>query len=162
MNWLDFVIIGSVGVVAIMGMRMGGIHIAVAGAGALAGLALASRVQGRAEPFFSKFIGSENGAELAAFVAVFAVVLVSSLFLGMVVRALLQRLMLGWTDKLAGMGVAAAVVLVAGSGLLSTVQSYPVLGLEVTIADSVLGAFLADNFDTVVRGMRFVPSDLGV
>ena len=161
MNWLDFVIIGGVGFVALAGMKMGGIHMAVTAAGCLAGISLASRLHGRLEPAFSPFIDNQNSSELAAFVAIFVIVAAASLVIGLVVRSILGKVMLGWTDRVIGLGLAATITLAIGSGGLSAVQSYPVLGIEETIGDSVLGSFLADNFDTVLRGLKFIPDDLG-
>ena len=69
---------------------------------------------------------------------------------------------LGWVDQLLGVSLALVITFAVGSALLSVVQSYPVGGLDGVIDGSVLGTFLADNFDTVLRGIRLVPKDLGV
>ena len=61
-----------------------------------------------------------------------------------------------------GSVLAVVIALAVGSALLSVVQTYPVGGAHGVIDDSVLGAFLADNFDTVLRAIRFIPKDLGV
>jgi hypothetical protein len=58
--------------------------------------------------------------------------------------------------------VAVVVILAAGSAFFSTVQAHPVAGLERSIDESTLGSFLADQFDTVLRGVRLIPRDPGV
>ena len=161
MNWLDIVILAVAGFVALAGLRMGAVHLAVTGAGALAGIALASRFHDDLEPVFSPITDSANSAEIAAFVAIAIASLLASVVVGALARTLLKTLMLGWADKLAGLALAVVLVLAVASGLLSAVQSYPVLGLEETIQDSTLGTFLADHFDTVLRGLRIIPTDLG-
>ena len=161
MNWLDIVILVTGTLLVLAGWRVGGLQVGITGLGILAGIALAGHLHGHVEPFFSPFIDSSNWAEIAAFVTIFVLVLLASVALSMVVRAVLSRLALGWLDKAAGLGVGLAVTFAAGSALLSAVQSYPVLGLENTIGDSTLGTFLADQFDTVLKGLRFVPTDLG-
>ena len=161
MNWLDFVIIAVVAVVAMAGWRMGVIHVAVTGAGILAGIVLASRARDRVEPLFSPIIDSDDGAQVAAFIAIFAVVLVASLFVGFMVHGLMKRFMLGWIDRFVGLALGVVVTLAVGSAALSTIQSHPVLDLVDTIDASTLGSFLADNFDAVLRALRFIPGDLG-
>ncbi len=161
MNWLDIVILVTLGIVALTGLRMGGVHLGVAAAGIVVGIALASRLHYDLEPVFSPFIDSEDGAEVAAFVAIFVLVLLVSVVVAQITRKILSSVMLGWTDKVAGLGLGVVVTFAAGSAILSMVQSHPVLGLEATIDESTMGSFLADNFDTVLRGLKFVPSDLG-
>ena len=162
MNWLDIAILGVAGFTAMVGLGMGGIHVGITGAGALAGTALAGHFHGRVEPVFSRFTESQNGAEIGAFAAILVAVLIASVALGMAIRTLLGGLMLGWVDRVLGLALAVVVTFVVGSALFSAVQSYPVAGLEQAIDDSTLGSFLADNFDTVLRGIRFIPRDLGV
>ena len=162
MNWLDVAILATAGLIALAGWRMGSLHIGVTGAGILAGIALASHLHNEVEPFFSHFIDSSNGAEIAAFIAIFILVLLASILVGFMVRAITHRLMLGWIDKLVGLGLGVVITFAIGSAVLSTVQSYPVFSMEDTIEDSAMGTFLADNFDTVLRSLKFVPGDLGV
>ena len=161
MNWLDLAILGVIGFAALTGWRLGGIQIGVTGVGILAGIAMASRLHDELNPLFSKFTDSENGAEIAGYVAIFVLVLLASGLAGFVVRATLKKMMLGWVDNALGLGVGVIVSLAIGSAVLSAVQSYPVYGLDQTIDDSPLGTFLADNFDMVLRGLKFVPSDFG-
>lgn len=161
MNWLDIVILAAIGVVALAGWRMGGVHVAVAAVGILAGIAIASRLHNRVTPLFSRFLDSENGAEIAAFISIFLLALVASLAFGAMVHALFRRLMLGWLDRAAGLGLGVVATFAIGSAVFSAIQSYPVLGLEDSIATSTLATFMADNLDVVMRGLKFIPDDLG-
>ena len=162
MNWLDIVILAAVAFLALAGWRLGGVHVGVTGAGILAGIALATRLQDQVRPFFSRFTDNGNGAEIAAFTAIFVVVLVASIVVGFLLRALLSRLMLGWLDKVVGLGLAIVVTFAVGSAVLSTIQSYPVFGINDAIGASIMATFMADNFDAILRGLRFIPADLGV
>ena len=161
MNWLDPVILAGVAIIALVGWRIGGLHIGVMGAGIIAGIALASRLHDRVSPLFSRFISSENGAEIAAFILIFSLVIIASAAIGFAVHIILRRLMLGWAEKVVGLGLGVAIALAIGSATFSALQSYPVLGLENTIEGSTLGTFMADNFDSVLRGLKFIPGDLG-
>ena len=162
MNWLDAVIIIAAVLVAVTGLRVGGTQFAATGLGILVGITMASRLQGRLEPIFSGFIDSDNGAEIAGFIAIIVIVAIAAMVLGTVVRRILKTLMLGWLDQVAGLAIGLVIVFALGSALLANIQSFPVLGIQDTIDRSVLGSFLADNFDAVLRGLRFIPSDLGV
>ena len=161
MNWLDFVILALGGVLALAGWRMGGIRAGVTAGGILVGIALAGHLHGRLEPLTSRFIDSDDGAEIAAFIAIFVLVLLASAAAGVIASGLARRLMLGWADKLLGMGLGIVITLAIGSAVLSALQSYPVLGLDDTIDGSALGSFLADNFDVILRETKFIPSGLG-
>ena len=161
MNWLDIVILVAIGLVALAGWRMGGIHIGVTTAGILVGIAIAGHLHDRVTPFFSRFIDSENGAEIGAFMLIFIVALVASLAIGAMVHALFRTLMLGWFNKAMGLGLGVVVTFAIGSAVFSAIQSYPVLGLEDSIASSTLATFMADNLDVVLRGLKFIPDDLG-
>ena len=162
MNWLDVVILVSGGLLAAVGLGIGGLHLASIAVGSMVGIALSSRLHDRVSPLFSRFTDSDNAAEIAALVAIFLAVLVASVLVGTLVRGAFQKLTLGWMDKVVGMGLGVVVAFAVGSAVLSAIQSYPTLGLEDTIAGSTLGSFLADKFDAVLRGLRFIPSDLGV
>ena len=161
MNWLDIVVVAVAGIIALVGWRMGALRIAVTGVGVLVAIVLASRTHEKVEPLFSRFIDGRNGAEVAAFITIFVLVLIASVLASFLADTILRKLMLGWVDKAAGMVLGVIVVFAAGSAIFSAIQSYPVHGLDNTIDGSALGSFLADNFDTVLRGLKLVPDDLG-
>lgn len=162
MNWLDVVVIIAAVLVGVTGLKVGAVQFAATGLGILVGITMASRLQGRLDPIFSGFIDSDNGAEIAAFIAIIVIMAFAAMVLGMVVRRILKTLMLGWLDQVAGLAIGLVIVFSLGSALLANIQSFPVLGIQDTIDGSVLGSFLADNFDAVLRGLKFIPSDLGV
>ena len=162
MNWLDVVVIIAAVLIGVTGLKVGAVQSAATGLGILVGITMASRLQGRLDPIFSGFIDSDNGAEIAAFIAIIVIMAFAAMVLGMVVRRILKTLMLGWLDQVAGLAIGLVIVFSLGSALLANIQSFPVLGIQDTIDGSVLGSFLADNFDAVLRGLKFIPSDLGV
>jgi len=161
MNWLDFLIIAAGALFALAGWRIGAIHIAVTVVGAMFGLTLASRLHDDIQPMLSGLNISDNASEFGAFVAIFLLVLVVSLAISFSIRAIPKALRLGWVDNTLGLALGIIVTFAVGSAILSTLQSYPVLGLETTIADSTAGTFLANKFDVVMRGVGLIPGDLG-
>ena len=161
MNWLDVVIVVVSGVAALLGWVTGGLYVAVTGVGVLVGITLASRQHERIAPLFSRFTDSQNGAEIIAFAVIFGLVLIASVIVSFLASTVLRKLMLGWADKVAGVALGIVLVFAAGSAIFSAIQSYPVYDLDDYIAGSALASFLADNFDVVLRGLKFIPDDLG-
>lgn len=162
MNWLDIVILIALGVGGLSGIRMGGVHAIMTTLGVMTGILLASRYHDNVEPYLSKFIDNDNAAYLGGFAVIFLAVLVSTAFIASSVRALLRGLALGWMDKTVGLALALGVVMSGGSAILSTAQDYPILGLDKTIEGSILGSFLADNFEVILKTIKIIPAELGV
>ena len=140
---------------------MGALHIAAIAVGSLAGLALASRLQGKVAPLFENFTDSKNGPEMIALVVIFLLAIIAVFLVGSMLKGVFDKVSLGWVDKVAGIVVGVIVAFAIGSAVLSSIQDYPILGIDDTIEASALGTFLADNFDIVLRGLRVVPTDLG-
>ena len=162
MSWLDAIILAAAGFAAMVGLGIGGIHVAVTGVAVLLGTALAGHYHDLVEPLVSRFTDAENQAQIISFAVIMVVVILVAVAVGVAVRAFLKGLKLGWVDRLLGLVLAVVITMAVGSALLSVVQTYPVGGADGAIDDSLLGAFLADNFDTVLRTIRFIPKDLGV
>lgn len=161
MNWLDIAIIVSTGVLLLLGWKLGVLHLAVVAVGAFLGITLASRFKDEVEPAFSALGLGDNWAEVAAFIAIFLIALAAALVAGSMLQFMSRRLKIGWADNAIGAALGLIVSLAVWSTLLSTVQSHPVLGLESTVEGSALGTFLADRFDLVLKGIGFIPDDLG-
>ena len=109
---------------------------------------------------FSSITDNENAQAVAGFVLVFGVLFVAGGILSLMARKLLSIIPLfGTVNNLAGMVVGLLIGFLLLSGILTAVQKYPVKGMEKDIDKSTLGAFLADNFDVVIRGLGFIPGD---
>ena len=161
MNWLDIAIIVSTGVLLLLGWKLGVLHLTVVAVGSFLGITLASRFKDEIEPAFSVLGLGDNWAEVAAFIAIFLIALAAALVAGSMLRFMSKRLKIGWADNAIGAALGLVVSLAVWSTLLSTVQSHPVLGLESTVEGSTLGTLLADKFDLVLKGIGFIPDDLG-
>jgi len=160
MNWLDLVLIVFVAVVAVIGYRTGLVQAGTTLVGILVGIALASRLHDKVDSLFS-FTGNENAQEIGGFILIFALVLLGSIVASYLLRSILRAAMLGWVDSLGGVALGVVIAAAAASAVLSNVQQFPVLDLDVTVEDSLLGSFLADNFDVVLRGVRILPKGYG-
>jgi len=130
--------------------------------GIVVGVVLASRLQEQVSPLFSNFIDSENGARIASFIAIFAIVMFAAAVAIRFIRTVFRMLLLGWMDYAAGLGLGVLVMAAILSAMFAAIQSDPILVLQDTIDDSVLGAFLTDNFDELFRVLKLVPRDFGI
>jgi hypothetical protein len=65
----------------------------------------------------------------------------------------------GLANNLAGTAIGLIVGLVIMSALLAGMQKFPFGSIQEDIDSSSTGSFLADNFDTVIRGFKLIPSD---
>ena len=64
----------------------------------------------------------------------------------------------GLANRAAGMAVGVIIGFLLLSGVLTGVQRYADR-MDDDIDESTLGAFLADNFDTVTRAVKLIPGD---
>ena len=161
MNWLDIAIIVSTGVLLLLGWKLGVIHLAVAAVGTFLGVTLASRFKDEVQPIFSKLGLGDDTSEIAGFIAIFLIVLAATLGASYMLRSMTKGLKIGWADNAVGATLGLIVSFAIWSSMLSAVQSHPFLGLETTVEESVLGAFLADRFDLVLKAIGFLPDDPG-
>ena len=161
MNWLDIASLAGGGVLALVGLWMGAAHIGVTVAGVLGGIVLASWFHDDVQPVFSRLVADDNVAQFSAFAFIFVLVLILAVVVGFMTSRLLKMFMLGWADRVMRLVFGMAVTFAVGSALFSAIQSYPFLGLEATIQESVLASFMADHFDTIMKGLKLIPGDLG-
>ena len=160
MNWVDIVILVVWGMTTLWGYSAGLLQILVPFISLIAGLALSSRIGDSVGELFSAFTGNENAQTVAGFILVFGVIFIAGGILSFMARKVLGIIPLfGFANSLAGMAVGLLIGFVLLSGVLTNVQRFPVRDYNETIDESVLGAFLADNFDVVIRGVKLIPGD---
>ena len=160
MNWVDIVILVVWGMTTLWGYSAGLLQILVPFISLIAGLALSSRIGESVGELFSVVTDNENGQTVAGFVLVFGVLFIAGGILSFMARKVLGIIPLfGFANSLAGMAVGLLIGFVLLSGVLTNVQRFPVRDYDETIDESVLGAFLADNFDGVIRGVKLIPGD---
>ncbi len=160
MNWVDIVILVVWGVTALWGYSKGLIGVLVPLVSLVVGLALASRIGDSVGQMFSGFTDNENAQTVAGFILIFAVLLIAGGIINFFVRSVLGIIPLfGFVNSLAGMAVGILIGFLLLSGVLTNIQRFPVREYDETIDESKLGAFLADNFDVVIRGLKLIPGD---
>jgi len=160
MNWVDIVILVVWGVTALWGYSKGLLGVLVPFISLIVGLALASRVGDSVGQMFSGFTDNENAQTVAGFILVFGVMFIIGGILNFMVRSVLGIIPLfGLVNSLAGMAVGILIGFLLLSGVMTNIQRFPVRDYDETIDESKLGAFLADNFDVVIRGLKLIPGD---
>ena len=161
MNWIDAVILVVWALTSGWGYTAGSIQLVIPLATVIVGLVVASRIAGSVGNIFSSFTDNEDHQTIGAFILVFVGLFIMASIAGFVLRTILQFIPLGgMANKLAGLAAGLALGFILLSGVLTGVQRFPFSdGLRENIDDSALGAFLADNFDTVIRGVGLIPGD---
>ena len=160
MNWVDIVILVVWGVTALWGYSAGILLILVPFVSLIVGLALSSRIGDSVGELFRVVTDNENAQTVAGFLLVFGVLFIAGGILSFIARRSLGIIPLfGFANSLAGMAVGLLIGFVLLSGILTNVQRFPVRDYDETIDESALGAFLADNFDVVIRGVKLIPGD---
>jgi membrane protein required for colicin V production len=124
-NWLDWVILGIVGIAVLGGMVRGAVRTIFALAGVIVGFLVASRESGAVGMVLTRWM-PEPAAGAVGFVFVFLGVTVIFALAAWLLRKVLEGLLLGWADRVLGaglgflqaavaLGVAALVIEGAGS-----------------------------------------------
>ena len=161
MNWLDVVLLILIAVGAIFGYRFGLVQAAASFVAVTIGIALASRIGNKLTPLFGLFTADEKTQEVGGFVLVLVVVVLLGMIASAVVMKGLGAVKLSWLNSAGGLVLGAILVMMAGSAALANVQEFSILSPDQNIEDSVIGTFLADNFDVMLRTVRLVPKDFG-
>lgn len=161
MNWIDVAILVVWALTLGWGYTAGLIQMVIPLVTVLAGLALASRIGDSVGNLFSSFTDNEDYQTIAGFILIFVGLFILSSIAGFVLRTMLRFIPLGgMANKMAGLAAGLVIGFVLLSGVLTGVQKFPFNdGLVEDIDDSALGAFLADNFDVVIRGVGLIPGD---
>jgi len=160
MNWVDIVMLvvwaGTASWGASMGLLQMGVHLVVVAVG----LAISSRIAPTVGDLFSVVTDNENAQAAAGFIAVFLVLFIAGGIASFWIRMIFGIIpFFGSFNKLGGLIVGVAVGFILLSGILTGIQKFPIRDSQQTIDDSKLGAFLADNFDVVIRGIKLIPGD---
>jgi uncharacterized membrane protein required for colicin V production len=177
MNWIDAVVLIGWGGTALWGFSTGLIRILISLVVVIIGLALSSRIGEDVGNIFSVVTGDERAQAIGGFVLVFGGLFIIGAIAGFVVGNVTRRIPLcgvakgtagmaagvvllpfGIANRMAGMAVGVIIGFLLLSGVLTGVQKYTDR-IDDDIDDSTLGAFMADNFDVVLRGVKLIPGD---
>ena len=160
MNWIDIAILVVWGITALWGFSSGLLKILVPLVSLVIGLALSSRIGDSVGSMFSGITDNENAQTVAGFILIMVVLFVAGGIIGFMASKVLGIIPLfGLANSLAGMAAGLLVGFLLLTGVLTGIQRFPFRDLDKTIDESALGAFLADKFDVVIRGVKLIPGD---
>lgn len=160
MNWVDVVVLIVWAGTASWGASIGLLRVVVHLVVVAVGLALSSRIAASVGDVFSPVTDNENAQTVAGFIAVFGILFIAGGVVGFWLRMILGFIPLfGLVNRLGGMAIGVVVGFVLLSGVFTGLQKFPIGDIQETIDDSALGAFLADNFDVVIRGVGLIPGN---
>ena len=160
MNWLDIVILIAWASSGLWGFSAGVIQLVFPLVGLLVGLAVASRIGETVGQIFSVITDNENAQTMAGFFLILAVCTIGAAIIGFMLRPLFNFIPIaGMANRVAGLVVGIAIGFVLLSGIFTGLQKFPVNYSHQEIAESRLASFLANNFDTVLRGVHLIPAD---
>ena len=160
MNWIDIAILVVWGMTALWGFSSGLLRILVPLFSLVVGMAISSRIGDSVGEIFSPVTDKENALTVAGFVLIFGLLFIAGGIVSFVARRVLGIIPLfGMVNSLAGMAVGLLVGFILVSGVLTAIQRFPVRDLDITIDESTLGTFMADQFDVVIRGIKIIPGD---
>ena len=138
MNWIDLVIIGAVGLLALLGLRSGILAPAFGVGGLVVGIALALQYHSQLAAGLEELIDEPVARAAAAFIAIVLGTAVASRLAASLVRKLLAYLVLGWLDHVAGAAAGAAIAVVLLGTLASGLTSVDIAPLNQPLRDSSL------------------------
>ena len=125
----------------------------------IVGLALSSRIAEDVGNIFSGLTDSEGAQTVGGFILIFLGLFVIGAIASFWIGAFLRFLPLfGLANRMAGLVVGVIIGFLLLSGILTGAQKFTD-SVDDDIDESALGAFLADNFDVVIRGVKLVPGD---
>ena len=159
MNWIDIGVLVVWAITALWGFRTGLLQMLVLLVMVGVGLALSSRFAAPLANLLSPFTPNEYLRTIAAFIIIFVVLLVVAGAVSHVLGAMTKSLtFLGPFNRLGGIAMGLLVGFVVLSGVLTAAQRFPIGNVSASIDSSVLGAFLVDHFDVVIRTAKLVPT----
>ena len=149
MNWLDIVIIVTMGIAALMGYRTGVIKGFLSIIGIIVGVVLAGQF-GDTVGDKMTFIDNPDGATIAGYAVVFGAVFIGALIAVSVLRKLLDCILLGWVDNLGGAALGVGASAIVWTGAIAAAGSFPVGFLNDAVEGSSIAPDLADKVPFVL------------
>ena len=155
MNWVDILILVLILGTAFLGWRNGVIRWAFTLIGGIVGVILAGRLYKILAPLIP--VGDNEGVQqLVAFGAIFVAVMVGAWIAARIAKTVLNVLLLGWVDGLAGLALGLIAGAFAATAIISVMGIVPSQSLKDAVAGSSLAEPLTDNLG-IVRS--FLPSE---
>ena len=155
MNWLDIVIIVSVIIPILLGLKVGIIKMVISFAGLIIGVVLASNYYGAVAGVLG-FISNESIANIVGFAIILVVVIVIAALIARFLKFIASLTMLSWVDHLGGAVAGFLMGVIFWGALLATWVKF--FGTDLVI-ESFLAGVLLDKFPII---LGLLPSEFDV
>lgn len=106
MNWLDVVIIATMGFLVVRGVFRGFFKEIASLAGVVLGIWLGNLLQPQLTAYLKTHFASLPALPLISFAAIFVAVVILCNLIGLALKGLLKKAFLGWADRALGVGLA--------------------------------------------------------
>lgn len=138
MNVVDFIILGAVILMALMGLKAGFLKPVSGIGGLILGVLVALQMHGEVAALLAAYIDKELWRNVAGFIAVVVVTTILTRAIAIMVKKLLSALVLGWVDHVVGAFGGAALGLVIVSTALFIASGVDNAAARTALADSVI------------------------
>ncbi|MCH7745853.1 MAG: CvpA family protein [Chloroflexi bacterium] len=138
MNIVDFIILGAVGLVALLGLKAGFLKPVSGIGGLILGVMVAIQQHGEVAALLVGYIDKELWRNVAGFIAVVLVATLVTRAVAFMVKKLLSALALGWADHVVGAVGGAALGLVIVSTALVIASGVDNANAQTALAGSVI------------------------
>lgn len=156
MNWLDIVIVLIVAFFAATAFSAGLIRELVTLVSVVAGVVVAGLFHDELARDVLVFIDDETAAKAVGFLVVLGAIFLAGQLIAIMLKQVATILLLGWADRLGGALFGVLKGLVVVEVLLILFVTYPQLGLDDAIADSILGSPFLEVGDVL---LLILPND---
>jgi len=143
MALLDLFLVFLIGGLAFMGLRSGLIHESITLIGLVVGLVVAGQCNERFGPLLMPWLHTRGMSNLAAFLMILIGTWGLMLFLGAVIRGLLEGIHLGWLDNLGGMAFGIIKGFFLSELLVLVLMAMPAQVVRTAVARSWIGGWMA-------------------
>ena len=138
MNVVDLIVLGAIGLVALLGLKSGFVKPASGIGGMILAVLIALQMYGEVAALLAAFLDKELWRNAAAFMAVMIATTIVTRAIAIMVKRLLSALVLGWVDHVAGAFGGAALGLVMAGTAIFIVSGVDNAAAQTALADSVI------------------------
>jgi len=138
MNLVDLIVLGAIGLVALLGLKSGFVKPVSGIGGMVLGALVALQMYGEVAALLAAYIDKELWRNVAGFIAVLLATTIITRAIAIMVKKLLSALVLGWVDHVAGAFGGAALGLVMAGTAIFIVSGVDNDAAQTALADSVI------------------------
>lgn len=138
MNVVDLIVLGAIGLVALLGLKAGFLKPASGIGGLILGVLVATQMHGEVAALLIGYIDKELWRNVAGFITVVLATTIFTRAVAILVRRLLSALVLGWIDHVAGAFGGAALGLVMAGTAIFIVSGVDNAAAQTALAESAI------------------------